>query len=395
MNSNNSKISLTDLILTFLKIGAIGFGGGVAMLALLRKYLVIEKKWITDDDLAKAVTLGQMIPGPFVPNYVEFIGYRLRGIKGMMASVIAFLFPGVLAILVLSYIYFHTQQVLLLNDIFAWIQPVIIGILAWASFDMAKLYLKDVKSFIIAGFALVASIFRIEPIIIILICGALGIILTQRKFQVLFSFFPYFFLVGAGKFLIKVENIVSLFLIFLKIGAVIFGGGYSAIPFIAEEVVGIRQWLTNQELITGIALSQITPGPVAILATFVGFKVSGIIGALIATTAIFLPSFIILLIILTVYDYLRKKNSNVKISNYLQGFLSGVKPAIVGFLISATIILALNHDVLVTNLISVSIVRVLFMVASFILLIKYKTSPVWLILGGASLGFLLTRAPIF
>jgi chromate transporter len=313
----------------------------------------------------------------------------------MMASVIAFLFPGVLAILVLSYIYFHTQQVLLLNDIFAWIQPVIIGILAWASFDMAKLYLKDVKSFIIAGFALVASIFRIEPIIIILICGALGIILTQRKFQVLFSFFPYFFLVGAGKFLIKVENIVSLFLIFLKIGAVIFGGGYSAIPFIAEEVVGIRQWLTNQELITGIALSQITPGPVAILATFVGFKVSGIIGALIATTAIFLPSFIILLIILTVYDYLRKKNSNVKISNYLQGFLSGVKPAIVGFLISATIILALNHDVLVTNLISVSIVRVLFMVASFILLIKYKTSPVWLILGGASLGFLLTRAPIF
>jgi chromate transporter len=390
MQDNSHPVRIKDLIITFFKIGSIGFGGGVAMLALIRKYIVSEKKWINDDDLATAVALGQMIPGPFVPNYVEYIGYRIRGIKGMLTSVTAFLIPGFLAMLILSYLYFQTQRVLVINDIFSWIQPIIIGILAWASVDMGKLYLKDSRSVAIAVFALFASIFKITPIITIIICGIFGIILQKRPKISIYSFFPILFIIVANPFHIKFSSLGTLAIIFIEIGALIFGGGYAAIPFVAKEVVILRPWLTNQELLTGVALSQVTPGPVALLATFVGYKVSGFVGALIATIAIFLPSTIILTLILMLYHYFKKSNNN-KIYSFAQGFIAGVKPAIIGFLVSATIGLAINHGVIITNILLFSSLRILLVIISFILLIRLKVSPVWLILGGTGLGFILTK----
>lgn len=389
--SKHSQVRIRDLVLTFLKIGTIGFGGGVAMLGLIRKYLITEKKWISDDDLATAVALGQMIPGPFVPNYVEYIGFKIRGIKGMISSLIAFLFPGFLAILILSYLYFKSANLMLINNIFSWVQPVIIGILAWASVDMGKLYLKDIKSIIIMLLALFASLFKITPIFTIIVCGIIGIIFLNKPKLNLYGFFPLFLLIGVGPFFIKIKSLGILFLIFFEIGALIFGGGYAIIPFVAKEVVLLRPWLTNQELLTGVALSQITPGPVALLSTFVGYKVSGILGALIATIAIFLPSTIILFIILKVYHYLQKSNFKSSLSNYAQGFIDGVKPAIIGFLISATVTLAINNGVLITGSILTSSIRTLLAIISCILLIILKVSPVFLILGGAGLGLVLTR----
>jgi len=394
MNGKNSPVRIKDLVLMFLKIGTIGFGGGPGMLALIRKYLVSEKKWISDDDLATAVALGQMIPGPFVPNYVEYIGFRLRGIKGMISSVIAFLTPGFFAVLLLSYIYFHFQKVLVINDIFVWIQPVIIGILAWACFDMGRLYLKDTRSIIIAVFALLASLFKIMPIIIVLACGFAGIVFSRKPKIAIFSLLPIYILLGISPFVIKTGNLGLLALIFLEVGLLIFGGGYAAIPFIAQEVVIRRAWLTNQELLTGVALSQVTPGPVALLSTFVGYKVSGLLGAFIASIAIFLPSTIILLLILGVYHYFIKQNRSSRLSDYAKGFIQGVKPAIVGFLVSATIILASNHNVVVTHSIFITITKAVLIIISFLLLTFIKISPAVLILGGALVGFVLTRIGI-
>ncbi|MEO0092134.1 MAG: chromate efflux transporter [candidate division WOR-3 bacterium] len=401
MTENIKKpIRLKDLILTFLKIGTIGFGGGVGMLAILRRYIVSNKKWATDDDLATAVTLGQMIPGPFIPNYVQYLGFKIKGKKGMVSSVIAFLFPGFLSTLILSYIYFRSQQVLILNNIFAWIQPIIIGILAWASFDMAKLYLKDLTTIVIAILALTANFLKISPIIIFFACGLIGIIISQRQTLKINLILPVlttpFILLSTsrlepGSFIIKLKNIVILALIFLEIGAFIFGGGYAAIPFIEHEVVTIQKWLTQSELLSGVAISQITPGPVALVATFVGYKVAGIIGAIVATIAIFLPSLLILAIILGIYHRFIKSNQRLSIANYLKGFVNGIKPAIVGFLISATIILASHHNVLICNCTIGSLIKIGFALISFALLIKFQISPVWLILVGAGLGFILSQ----
>jgi chromate transporter len=127
------------------------------------------------------------------------------------------------------------------------------------------------------------------------------------------------------------------------------------------------------------------------VATFVGYKVSGILGALVATIAIFLPSAIILCVILAVYRYFIKSNKNTQISNYAKGFISGVKPAIVGFLISATIILAINPGVLITHSLVISLIKALLVIVSFILLILLQISPVWLVFGGAAVGLVLTR----
>jgi chromate transporter len=393
MNENRKFVRLKELILTFLKIGTVGFGGGIGTLALLRKYIVLDKKWITDNDLATAVALGQTIPGPFIPNYVEYIGYRLRGIRGLLVSVSAFLLPGVVSMIVLSYFYFHAGQTIVFNDILLWVQPVIIGILAWASYDMGKIYWKHRKSIAVGILAFLGSFFNISPIITILVCGCLGMVFFSRANRLL-SVVPLFFLFAASPLSINIKGLLSLVLLFIQIGTVIFGGGFAAIPFIAKEVTVLRPWLTNPELLTGIALSQITPGPVALLATFVGFKVSGVSGAILATIAIFLPSSIILILILILYQYI-KKSGLPRFYPYALGFIEGIKPAIVGILIAATIMMASVKGILITGSFFWSIIKFCLVGISFILLVRYRASPALLILGSAVLGFILTRVFIF
>ncbi|MBS4015181.1 MAG: chromate efflux transporter [Candidatus Latescibacteria bacterium] len=393
MTEKKQFVRLKELILTFLKIGLVGFGGGIGTLALLRKYIVLDKKWITDDDLAFAVTLGQIIPGPFIPKYVAYIGYRLRMVKGLLVAMAAFLLPGVCAMIVLSYLYFNAGQTVAFNDILLWVQPVIIGILAWASYDMGKIYWKHGKSIAIGILAFFGSFFNVSPIITILVCGCLGMIFFSRINRLL-SVVPLCFLFGASLLSIDGKGLLSVILLFIQIGTVIFGGGFAAIPFIAKEVTILRPWLTNPELLTGIALSQLTPGPVALLATFVGYKISGIIGAILATIAIFLPSTIILILILILYQYV-KKSGMPRFYQYAIGFIEGIKPAIVGILIAATIVMASASGVLITDSIIWSISKIFLVGVSFVLLVRWDVSPALLILGSAVLGFILTRVFIF
>lgn len=387
------KVSIKDLGLTFFKIGTIGFGGGVAMLALIRQNVVQKLKWITDEDLSVAVAIGQILPGPFVPNYVEYIGYQLKGLKGMIVSAIAFLLPSFLAMIVLSSLYFRFQNISVLQQIFVGIQPVIAGILLWASLAVGKVNVRNRRSLLIALLAFLALVFRVDVLLTVLICGILGIIFfTKRKrigslvILTLIGLLSQSLKLVYGAFSpLKIEQSVrgltssiakafELFGIFFKIGSIIFGGGYAAIPFIKHEIVDLRNWLTAKEFIDGVALGQITPGPVAITATFVGFKVLGIIGATIATIGIFLPSFLLLLLVIRIFHRIRNEP-------LVQGFLAGVKPAIVGMLFSATIFIGTKS----INNYPAGIIGLL----SFLLLIRFKLDPIWLILSGGLLGWIV------
>jgi chromate transporter len=386
----SAKIRIKDLILVFLKIGAIGFGGGVAMLALIRQNVVQKLKWITDDELSVGVAMGQMLPGPFVSNYVEFIGYRLRGTLGMSISVLAFLFPSFLAMTVLSFLYFRFQNILILQQIFWGIKPIIASILLWASLEIGKVNIRNQNSLLIALVAFFALVFRIDVLLTVLVCGILGILFyirPRRMNLLLLSFFGLLFQaiksVSATPlscnptkpaFVNSIAKAFELFGIFFKIGAIIFGGGYASIPFIKHEVVDLRDWLSAKEFIDGVALGQVTPGPVAITATFVGYKVLGVIGAIIATVGVFLPSFLLLLLLIHIYNRIAHQP-------IVQGFITGVKPAIVGMLFSATIFIGSNS---ITNA-SSAIIAVL----GFILLYRFKIDPVWLILGGGIFGFVV------
>ncbi len=315
-------MKLRELAKPFLKIGLLGFGGGVGMLAILRAECVKNRKMVTDDELTNAVAIGQMLPGPFVPNYCEYIGYTLCGIKGAIVAGVSLLLPSFILMLILSYLYltFHTLPAI--EQIFKGIGAVMTAVILWAGYDMGKLLINNLNRILVFVFALILFMIRFDPVLTVLSAGLLNILLEHIRSPKIFFVVPIF--------LFDFKKLIELFWIFFKIGAVIFGGGYAAIPFIQNEVCVYRNWLTTKEFLDGFALGQITPGPVAITATFVGFKVMGVIGALFSTIAIFLPSFLMLIVFVRIFKRIEQ-------NRYVVSFLNGIKAAVVAILLSTGI----------------------------------------------------------
>jgi len=331
------------------------------MLALLRTECVKKKKFISDDELSTAVAMGQMLPGPFVPNYCEYIGYHLFGVRGAIAAGTALVLPSFILMLVLSWFYLTYNTLPGITLVFKGIGAVITSIILWASYEMGRVLIKNVKGVIIFFFALALFLLKFDPILTVLFSGALGILFEQTKFS-------RHMILAAPLFLFDFRKALDLFAIFIKIGAVIFGGGYAAIPFIQNEVCNVRNWLTAREFIDGVALGQMTPGPVAITATFVGFKVMGIPGAAIATLAIFLPSFLLLMIMVRVY---RRISGNA----YVISFFNGIKAAVVAILLSTGVYFVLlnwQHPA-----------YAVLGIATLAALLFVKVEPILLILVGA------------
>lgn len=373
-------VSLRQLVLVFLKIGAFGFGGGAGMLALIRQEVVEKRRWLDDTELATAVAMGQMLPGPFVSNYAEYIGYRLAGIPGMVVSTVSLLFPGFILILLLGIAYYRYGSLPLVQKAFTGIQPVVTGILAWATWTIGRTNIRSWRSALLALISAVALLFGGDILLVVLGCGLLAIFisgkpaLSSRTLLLL----PLPYLLAGSQTRPALPQLFrqagELALVFFKMGTVIFGGGFAAIPFLQHEVVELRGWLTAREFIDAVALGQMTPGPVALMATFIGYRVLGIPGALIATLGTFLPSSLMLFGLIKGYD---------KISNnpLIRSFLAGVLPAIVGMLFASTVFIARSSC---TGLISV-----ITALLTLLLLLRFPVlQPVWLIIGGALLGLI-------
>ena len=353
--------SLKELTKSFFKVGLFGFGGGLGMLALLRAECVVKKRFISDDDLGTAVAMGQMLPGPFVPNYCEYIGYHLFGLRGAVAAGAALILPSFLLMLVLSWFYLTYNALPGVAQIFKGIGTMITAIILWAAYEMGRVLIKDIRGIIVFFFALALFFLKFDPILTVILSGVLNIVMVQTK-----SFKPM--LLAVPLFVFDSRKALELFGIFLKIGAVIFGGGYGAIPFIQNEVCNLRNWLTAKEFIDGVALGQMTPGPIAITATFVGFKVMGIPGAIIATLGIFLPSFLMLMLLVKIY---RRVSGN----NYVISFFGGIKAAVVAILLSTGVYFALINWLQ-------PVYAILGILALVALLFK-RVEPIFLLLIGA------------
>jgi chromate transporter len=373
-----NRVRLRDIAGAFVKLGTIGFGGGVGMLALIRQEVVEKRRWVDDAQLSVAVAMGQMLPGPFVSNYAEYIGYELRGMRGMVTAVVALLAPCLVLMAVLSALYFRYGSVPLVTRMFAGVQPVVVGILGWATWNIGRANVRTSKAAIIGAIAAVALFFKGDVLLVVLGCGVLGIVFSgawrQARGNGTGALAAVGFWLGSSGGLALpavVQKAGELALVFLKVGTVIFGGGFAAIPFLQHEVVDLHHWLSMREFIDGVALGQVTPGPVAITAAFIGYKVLGISGALIAALGTFLPSTLMLWGLIHVY---RRVSSNALV----QGFLSGVMPAVTGMLLWATVFLGRSA---VTGP-----VQAVLAPFAFCLLLRFKIEPVWLILGGALVG---------
>lgn len=323
-NGEHTVFSLGQLFIKFLKLGAMAYGGP-AMMGQMKQTIVNEYNWVKEEEFLRGMALCQLIPGATLFQMVTYVGYRLRGIQGALISASAFILPAFIALLVLSSIYFKFQTLWLIQALFKGLGAIVVAIVLNASVTLGRSIIKDWKTILISTLSFFGFFLRLNILFVFLFAAAAALLLRpktpqakapppsgrfeqeglrRKEFLFLGCLAVLIFMSLILSYLIS-PPIASLFLILSKIGALAFGGGFTMIPLIQYEVVDRFQWLTTKEFLDGIAMGQVTPGPIMITATFIGYKLSGLFGGVIATIGIFYPSFFILTLLIPYYDRLK------------------------------------------------------------------------------------------
>jgi chromate transporter len=329
-------ISLVRLLLLFLKIGSIGFGGGRAVIALMEQEFVRKRRVIPLDEFVHSVGLGQVL-GSFAVNVATFIGYRLFGVAGALLSAGAFLSPSIAFVLILSDLYFRYHAVPALQSVVAGLAPVVIALILDAGWSIGRRVLHSWPVVWIAAGALAAGAAQWNAVWVLVAAGAAGFLLPVSQTPPTQPRRPDT-IAGGGALnsmsfaVFATAPVSQLVTTFVKIGLVFFGGGFVLVPVLHNRLVTQLGWLRPQEFLDGVAISNLTPGPIAVLATFAGFHQAGAIGALAATVALFAPGTILMLAISHQYARLRDDRR-------AQRFLAGVNPAVAGLILSAALLL--------------------------------------------------------
>ena len=313
---------LSLLFTKFVKLGATAYGGP-AMISQIKETTVKQNGWIKEGEFMRGAALCQLIPGATMVQIVTYIGYRARGIWGALTAAIAFVLPAFIALLILSAVYFEYHSLWLIQALFKGLGAVIVSIILNTCIIFGKSILKDWKVILIAVLSFFAFFFQWNFVLIFLLAAVAGFVLrpktppakpasaglplsetNQREYLVVALLAAFICLLFVFSYLLNPE-ITALSLGLSKIGALAIGGGFTAIPLIQYEIVDQHKWLATKEFLDGIALGQVTPGPILITATFVGYKIAGFIGAVMATVGIFFPSFFILVLLIPFHDRLQ------------------------------------------------------------------------------------------
>jgi chromate transporter len=340
--------SLSQLFGCFVRIGITAFGGP-AMIAYLRKMAVGQNKWIDGESFRDGVALCQTIPGATVMQMAAYIGLKVRGVRGAMACYIGFGLPAFLLMLGLSFAYARTHELPTVISVFSGLQAVIVAVVANATLSFGKTSLKSWKNVLIALIAVVLFWIMASPVLIILLAALLGMLLNSRQpiarsaphpSSMRHTTIPLLLFALASTGILALlylsrKELFSLALLMSKIDLIAFGGGFASVPLMFHEIVEVRSWMDAPTFLNGIVLGQFTPGPIVITATFVGYLVHGLLGALVATIAIFLPSFLILVGVAPWFERMRS-------SPWFTRAIGGILCSFVGLLFTVTLRFALN-----------------------------------------------------
>ncbi len=284
---------IAQLFLLFLQLGTISFGGPVAHIAIFEREIVRKRGWITPERFLELVGATNLIPGPNSTEMAMHCGYIRRGIPGLVAAGLGFILPAVLITGALAWAYMQYGALPEIAPFLYGVRPAVMGIMAPALLSMGK---KAVKSFRLAILGIVvmgASLLGIGEVEAILGAGVIGLLLFHLDHKGKTGPAEGFsLLLWKGAALGTSLSVMSLFGVFFKIGAVLFGSGLVLMAYLEDELVAKRGWLTMETLVEAVAIGQFTPGPVLSTATFIGFHLLGWKGALAATAGVFLPSFI-------------------------------------------------------------------------------------------------------
>jgi chromate transporter len=386
--SPEPRPSLADLFFSFLRLGITAFGGP-AMVAYIGEMSVKRKQWLDPQAFKTGTALAQSIPGATAMQVAAYVGLQTRGLAGAFLSYTGFGLPAFVLMLILSSLYAASRSVSWVGSLFAGLQVIVVAIVANATFSFGKTSLKRASSVVIAAASTGALLVHISPSYVILGAAVAGAIVPHTETQPAPAGMvqgPQRGLAGvlvltgfcvAGLVCLYATNgaLFRLSLLMLKVDLFAFGGGFASLPLMLLEVVKVRSWMDSKTFMDGIALGQVTPGPIVITATFVGYLVHGLPGAAVATVAIFTPSF--LLLVGTAPFFHRMRQSPV-FTRATQGILA----SFVGLLLYITIrfALAVPWDVLRICLAAAAIAAIL-----------RKVDLLYVVLIGAGLSIVLLR----
>jgi chromate transporter len=376
-----SKPTSTDLFLSFFRLGLTAFGGP-AMIAHIRELSVGRHGWLDERDFKNGVALSQSIPGATAMQTAAYVGLKVRGIPGALASYSGFGLPAFILMLILSALYARFNSLPKFISLFNGLQVIVVAIIFHATYSFGRNIANNYKSLIVALLSAISFWFSISPFIVIIGAGILGMAFlkvspsatmsrsetkdTQGYTLQIVGLLVTFLASFVGLYFLS-AILFNLAAVMLKIDLFAFGGGFASIPLMLHEVVINRGWLDSKTFMDGIALGQITPGPIVITATFVGYLVYGMAGAIIATIAIFTPSFLMLVFVAPFFDRLKAS------AHFIQA-IDGVFASFVGLLVYVCIKF--------TMIVPWDVPRILLGVATLAALLR-RVDILYIVLAGA------------
>jgi len=370
-----NSMRLKEVCYVFLKLGIIGFGGPAAHIAMMEDEIVNKRKWMSREHFLDLIGATNLIPGPNSTEMSMHCGHERAGLPGLFLGGICFIFPAALIMGIFAWLYSNYGSIPEVKPFLYGIKPAVIAIIINAIFKLGKTALKNWQLGLIGAGVIIASLADINEIYALLGAGLLAVIWFSGRQLItpkgVSSYSP--FILSAIPVLKNISP-VELFWIFIKIGGTLFGSGYVLVAYLQAEFVDKTGWLTQEQLLDAVALGQFTPGPLFTTATFIGYQIDSLQGAIVATVGIFLPSFFFVLILNPFVPKLRK-------SRVMGYFLDGVNIGAIGVMLAVTFQLGRN--------ILIDLNGWVIAIASLIVVFGFKKlNATWIILGGAAAGYI-------
>jgi chromate transporter len=382
-----NRLPLRELALFFLRLGTVAFGGPAAHIAMMEDELVRRRRWLSREKFLDLLGASHLIPGPSSSELAIYIGYLCGGWAGLLTAGVCFIFPAACMVGTLAWAYLHYGKLAATEAILYGVKPVVIAVILQAFWGLGR---TAAKTWFLAAIGLLSlglAFLDLPPVLLLIAAGAAVALskLIHRAAQWGRSILPVpmgFLGQFTGKAPVTAAmagaaglsapiTLGSLFLVFLKVGAVVFGSGYVLLAFLRADLVIHRGWLTDAQLVDAIAIGQVTPGPVFTTATFIGYLLGGIWGAILATIGIFLPAFLLVAASGPIIPRIRK-------SEIAGAFLDGVIVASLGLMTEVTWQLARASIK--------DVVTVTLAVMSAVALLRFRLNSAWLVLVGAITG---------
>jgi len=335
------RIPIRDLVRYYLRLGLLGFGGPVALVGQMEREMVGERKWLTKEEMREGIAVCQSLPGPLAIQVGIWISYIRGGFWGAWAGGWAFILPNFIIVSAVGALYVHWGELSAVKAIFYGVSPAVIALILHSCYRLTKLGMTDWLEWALAATAFVITVaLRAEVALLFIGCGIVGVLYYGSLFRsrpsasTTTSLFAAAPVVAAGAAPASLGPMLGkLFAFFLKAGSLTFGSGLVIVPFLEKGLVQQTGWLNERDFLVAVAIGMMSPGPVVITATFVGYLVAGFWGSVVATIGIFLPSFLLILIVAPILVRYRA-NPNV------QGFVKGAYAAAIGTILGACVLLA-------------------------------------------------------